>query len=123
MNRFFKTFSFIALVTGLSLGYVASKVESVKLSYEIRAKEKRLAQHYEDFRNLKYRLASLKSPAQLENRMLDTHLELVPVKEVRILRFVKKPLPQTVAPRVGTEWTGAPRGFLTVPEAQANPDK
>ena len=105
----------------MSLTYVAEKVETVELSYRIREKQKSMAEYYDRLKTLRYRLASLKSPSQLQNQMLDSKLELVPVREVRILRFAKKSVPLPAAPLVKTELPSHNR-FLSVREAQAKTD-
>ena len=102
----------------MSILFVAGKVETVKLSYEIRGKERKMAEEYEAMKNLRYHLASLKSPAQLENRMIETELGLIPVQEVRVLRFAKRKLPEPQKSLAGPVSRG-PSHFLTVREAQA----
>jgi len=107
-------------MTGMGLVYVAEKVETVELSYKIRAKEKTLAEYYDQLKNLRFRLASLKSPSRLETQMLDSNLELVPVREVHILRFAKRSLP--VPQPTGIAVEPVHPGFLAVREAQAKTD-
>ncbi len=117
-SRFTKIFSFICVGVAMSLLYVAGHVETIKLSYEIRSKERNLAEAYDTMKNLKYHLASLKSPSQLEHRMIETDLELIPVQNVRVLRFAKRTLPKVETAGVRPE--GPMRAhFLTVKEAQA----
>lgn len=120
-SKFTKSFFLIALVTGMGLLFVAGQVETIRLAYEIRGKERKLAEQYDTLKELRYRLTSLKSPSQLENRMVETDLELVPIQKVRVLRFAKRksaPVPKAV---VNTE-TPARGHFLSVREAQAKTD-
>jgi hypothetical protein len=105
----------------MSLVYVAEKVETVELSYRIREKQRSMAETYDHLKTVRYRLASLKSPSRLQNQMLDSKLELVPVREVRILRFAKKNAPVPLPSLVKTELPQHNR-FLSVREAQAKTD-
>jgi hypothetical protein len=118
-SRFIKFFLLLCMGTGMCLLFVAGKVETIKLAYEIRGKERHLAEQYDTLKELRYRLTSLKSPSQLENRMVETELELVPIHEVRVLRFAKRKLPDAAKPIVNTE-APARSHFLSVREAQAD---
>ena len=121
LKKFLSLFFTICVGTGMGLVYVSEKVEPVELSYKIRAKEKSLAEQYDTVKNLKFRLATLKSPSRLETQMLDSKLELVPVREVRVLKFTKKILPVPQPTFMGTE-PPIHGGFLAVREAQAKTD-
>ena len=120
-KKFLSFFVMLCLGTGMSVIYVAGKVETVEMSYKIRSSEKSIAEYYDSLKNLRFRLASLKSPSQLESQMLDSKLELVPVREVRILRFAKRPLLVPKPPGVAIE-PPVRSGFLAVREAQAKTD-
>lgn len=119
ISKFFKFLIFLTIVTGLSLFYISTKVEAIKLSYEIRTTEKALAQEHDAMKNLRFQLASLKSPSQLENRMVESSLDLIPVREVKVLHSAKKKLALPERSVVGTEAPTRPH-FLSVREAQAD---
>jgi len=107
----------ISVFVSLGLVYVAGQVKPIELSLSIRANEKKLAASYEDMKTLRYRLASLKSPSQLKTRMIESKLELVPIKDVRVLHFAKRPAAVILSP-ITPERMIRP-GFLQVREAQA----
>ena len=102
----------------MSLVYIAGKVEPIKISYEIRAKERKIAAEFDQMKNLKYHLATLKSPSQLENRMVETNLELIPIQKVRVLRFAKRKIATHQTKLVNSDSPGR-HHFLAVREAQA----
>ena len=117
-GKFYTTVLLLIIGTTMSLVYIAGKVEPVKISYEIRAKERKIAAEFDQMKNLRYHLATLKSPSQLESRMIETDLELIPVQKVRVLRFAKRKIANPDTKIVNSDSSGR-LPFLAVREAQA----
>lgn len=117
-KKFYTTVLLITMVATMGLVYVAEKVEPIKTSYQIRAKEIKIAKEYEKMKHLKYHLATLKSPSQLTDRMVETNLDLIPVQKVRVLRFAKRKISGHEGKLVNSDSPGRHR-FLAVQEAQA----
>jgi len=115
-------FAMVSIGTAMGVFYVAGKVESVTLSYEIRTVEKRLAEQYDIQKKHRYRLAALKSPSQLAKEMAETKIDLVPVREVRLIKFARPPLGESKAAVLPPSVAPPRPGFLNVREAQAKTD-
>ena len=77
----------VLCVTLIFLGYVAQAVSHLKLSYRINSYSKELSACYEEHRKLKYKLAALTSPAQLEKQCELHGLELVAPRAVRLIEL------------------------------------
>jgi hypothetical protein len=122
LKRLVQLICVVSILTSMGIFYVAGQVEPIMVSYNIRTTEKNIASEYDHFKNHRFRVASLKSPSRLETQMASAQLELVPVREVKILKFspTKMPLPK---PRSVTNLEAPVRGgFLSVREAQAKTD-
>ena len=99
MKRF--TF-FLVTATLAGLLYVHVEMEAVKVGYWIRNQEQRKVQALDRGRTLKYNIASLKAPYNLEKKLLLRHIQLESPKSWNTLvletgNAVKRPAawPQT----------------------------
>ncbi len=66
----------LVLATLAGLFYVYAEVEAVKIGYEIRKQEEIKVQALDRTRALKYNIARLKAPHNLERRLLAQRIEL-----------------------------------------------
>ena len=66
MKRFFAS---LILVTFAALSYVYQEIEAVKVGYTIRKQEETRTQFLDRARALKYNVARLKAPVNLERRL------------------------------------------------------
>ena len=73
MRRFIAA---LALVTMASLFYVYQEVEAVKIGYQIRKQEETKTVYLDRARALKYNIARLKAPNNLERRLLNARIVL-----------------------------------------------
>ena len=97
---------FLTMVTGAGLLYVYTEVEAVKIGYTIRKQEEAKVQVLDRGRALKYNIASLKAPHNLERKLLAQRILLESPKQWQTLVL---PTPGAVKrPRLGQ----APAGQL-----------
>ena len=82
MNRFV---SFLICATLAGLCYVYTEVEAVKIGYEIRRQEEVKVQILDRSRALKYNIAALKAPHNLERRLSAQNIKLEPPKSWQTL--------------------------------------
>ncbi len=82
-----RAFFAILFITSLLLGYVFQKVNLVKLSYEIDKKEKLYSQFSEEQKQLKFKVAFLKSPGRLEEMMKSANVDFQLPREIRIVKI------------------------------------
>ncbi|HTL70986.1 MAG TPA: hypothetical protein VL404_06820 [Candidatus Eisenbacteria bacterium] len=73
MKRFV---SALVLATMAGLFYVNQEVEAVKIGYEIRRQEEAKVQALDHARALKYNIARLKAPKNLEKKLLAERIQL-----------------------------------------------
>ncbi|GEM_PF-2587602 len=79
---------FICLViVSIFLGYVAQKVNLVRLSYEIDHKEKQYREILEEQKQLKFKVAFLKSPKRLDAMMEAAKIDFQLPREIRIVKL------------------------------------
>ena len=94
--------SMLVVMTFAGLTYVYSEVEAVKIGYAIRKQEELKVQSLDRTRALKYNIARLKSPHNLERRLLAQKIVLDSPKQWQTL-FVssgpKKVSPNKIQPR------------------------
>ena len=77
--------SFVVLATFAGLFYVYAEVEAVKIGYTIRQQEEAKVQALDRARALKYNIASLKAPHNLERRLLAQKILLESPKQWQTL--------------------------------------
>jgi hypothetical protein len=77
VNRFL---AYLACLTLAGLFYVYEEVEAVKIGYCIRRQEAVKTEALDRARVLKYNIASLKAPNNLEKRLLAERIKLEPPK-------------------------------------------
>ena len=82
MKRFL---SFVVCTTLAGLAYVYTEVEAVKIGYTIRKQEESKVQMLDRSRALKYNIASLKAPHNLERRLLAQSILLESPKQWQTL--------------------------------------
>jgi hypothetical protein len=123
--RLWKTISLLAFLTILSLGYVYQQVESVKLSYSIESKEKKLKEILDRKETLVYTINNLESPGRLEEALYTHKIEIAYPKKGSIVRLAKLPSRTRAAGReeIGTEKIMSVLGFLDffTSRAEAHP--
>jgi len=73
MRRFL---AFLSCATLAGLFYVYAEVEAVKIGYEIRKHEEARVQALDRGRALKYNIARLKAPGNLEQKLLARRIQL-----------------------------------------------
>ena len=79
---------FICLcVISIFLGYVAQKVNLVRLSYEIDHKEKVYREYLEEQKHLRFKVAFLKSPKRLDALMEAAKINFQLPREIRIVKL------------------------------------
>ena len=71
-----KFVSFLLCATLAGLFYVYGEVEAVRIGYTIRQQQESKAQALDRSRALKYNIAHLKAPHNLERRLLSQHILL-----------------------------------------------
>ena len=100
MKRFLAA---VILVTAAALFYVSQEIEAVKIGYTIRKQEETKTQYIDRARALKYNIARLKAPNNLERRLMAQRIVLQSPKSWQTL---------VIAPKPGTEPSMA-GSFLT----------
>ncbi len=68
--------AFLLCATLAGLTYVHAEVEAVKVGYHIRKQEEAKVQALDQARSLKYNIASLKAPHNLEKKLLAQRIQL-----------------------------------------------
>lgn len=81
------------MITGILLLYVHEQVEVLRVSYRIYQKSSQLAERAEEFRRLKFGVAQLRSPQNLEKKLEDLSFPLTLPREIQVLR-----VPETFSP-------------------------
>jgi len=112
----------ICILTISMLFYVHLHITSLRYSYAINEKEESLVFLIDTYKNLKFQLASLKSPTALEQKLAAADINLVLPDEIRV---VKVPVPYTesvpiTAPVADSQLTPLLRlfGFEKVAQAE-----
>ena len=78
-------------LTSAGLFYVYQEVEAVKIGYTIRKQEQIKTESLDRARSLKYNIARLKAPLDLEKRLLAEHILLESPKSWQTLMIAGKP--------------------------------
>ena len=82
-----RKFFICIFITSIFLGYVAQKVNLVKLSYEIDHKEKIYSEYAEEQKHLRFKVAYLKSPKRLDAMMEAANIDFQLPREIRIVKL------------------------------------
>ena len=89
MRRFI---AIVVLATGAGLFYVSQEVEAVKVGYTIRKQEETKIQYLDRARALKYNIARLKAPNNMERRLMAQRIVLQSPKSWQTLVIASKPV-------------------------------
>ena len=87
-----KAFLLCLLIGGSGVGYVWQKSQIFELAKMIKAREIRLAELREQNKKLSDQLAMLRSPRNLENRVRELNLGLIPPRPGSVIRL-PEPVP------------------------------
>jgi hypothetical protein len=91
MKRFL---AIVLLTTAAALFYVSQEVEAVKVGYIIRKQEETKTQYLDRARALKYNIARLKAPGNMERRLTAQRIMLQSPKSWQTLVIASKPAPE-----------------------------
>jgi len=112
---------FMVLVTGLLLAYVHEHVSIYQISYQIEAKERKLARLSEEYKTAKFAVARLRSPSTLSERMKENALELAIPTEHHVIKILKS---KSLSSKIDSGINSRGSFFSWIPfmkEAQAEP--
>ena len=118
-----RTFFFLILGTFVLLFYVHVQTAIFQISYSIEKKEREIAELSEDYKIAKFRVARLRSPHVLSERMKKLSLDLTTPRDQELIRVVRT---KVVTPRIETSWYGPFRNLAwlnPIKEAQAKSPK
>ncbi|MBI3999454.1 MAG: hypothetical protein HY351_02465 [Candidatus Omnitrophica bacterium] len=114
-----RAFAFLILGTLALLLYVHEQVSIIQVSYSIEKKERDLARLSEDYKTARFKVARLRSPHVLNERMKKLSLNLTAPTDQKVVRVLK---PKPVPVETEVRWL-TPFQFLSllhfVKEAQA----
>ena len=114
-----RIFSLLTIVTLALLLYVHEQISLFRVSYSIQAKERQVAELSEVYKLAKFRVARLRSPQVLSQRMKQLSLNLTTPTEQEVIRILR---PQMVSQEQTMKWPD-PIHFLSwlhfIKEAQA----
>jgi len=71
--------------------YVHQQIAIIQCSYDINSSESKLVQLVDSHKELKYKLASLKSPKILEQKLADAQISLVLPEQIKIVKVPMQP--------------------------------
>ncbi len=95
MKRFLMA---VVLTTAAALFYVSQEIESVKIGYTIQKQQETKIQYLDRARALKYNIARLRAPNNLERRLTAQRIILQSPKSWQTLMIASKPVaPPSVA--------------------------
>jgi hypothetical protein len=100
------------LFCGSGLGFVWQKGQIGRLSQEMKARETRLRELQDTNEKLRRQFATMQTPAQIDRRVKELNLGLVPPQPNQVLRLVE-PEPETATPP--TPQYAAGRAVPTMP--------
>ncbi|HEU5071524.1 MAG TPA: hypothetical protein VFV96_14065 [Verrucomicrobiae bacterium] len=110
-----RAFVLCMLIGGSGVGYVWQKSQIDNLAKQIKQREQRLDELKLSNEKLRKQLAMLQSPPQLERRVRELNLGLVPAAPMQVMRLVE-PAPEPAVPEPAHETQYAARqGTLAVP--------
>jgi hypothetical protein len=82
-----KIIFWISILAALFLVYVHGRVMLLHVSYSINSQSRSMDQKTEQYRYLKFQVDQLKAPRLLENKMKDLAIDLMPPKEIKVVRM------------------------------------
>lgn len=104
-----RAFVLCMVIGGSGLGYVWQKSQINRLSLQIKQREQRLGELRETNDKLRKQLATMQSPPQIDRRVKELNLGLMPPQPNQVLRLIEPepdvappPPPQFAAGRSGT---------------------
>ncbi len=109
----------VALVTAACLVYVYAEVQTFRIGYTIRRQEETRSQLWDRARALKYNIARMKSPANLERRLLAQKVTLSSPKTWQTIVMGQAPARHEVFAKSLWSQPILSRLFLGTAEAQA----
>jgi cell division protein FtsB len=110
-----RAFVLCMLIGGSGVGYVWQKSQIDNLAKQIKQREQRLDELKLSNEKLRKQLAMLQSPPQLERRVRELNLGLVPAAPMQVMRLAE-PVPEPAVPEPAHETQYAARqGTLAVP--------
>ena len=98
------------LIAGSAIGYVWQKEAIYNLSRQIRQQELRLKQMADGNEKLRVRLADLRSPLLLDQRVRELHLGLVPAQPQQVWRLPEPPVMPPENTRSARQLAARPAG-------------
>ena len=81
----------VVAITGLFVAYVYQQVSILEMSYRLNDKEELVSKLSDEYRSLKYQVASLQSPNHLESRLAKNHVQMVAPHNIVIVKKVAQP--------------------------------
>lgn len=88
----FRIIFLIALITFISLGYVHSEIEIIKLGYTVKSNHIKLSKLIDQNRILMYNVSSLKSPSYLEKALIAKNTDYyLPTQTIIVKEKQNKP--------------------------------
>ena len=110
-----RAFVLCMLIGSSGVGYVWQKSQIDNLAKQIKQREQRLDELKLSNEKLRKQLAMLQSPPQLERRVRELNLGLVPAAPMQVMRLVEPvPEPVVLEPAHETQYA-ARQGTLAVP--------
>ncbi|MBI4972183.1 MAG: hypothetical protein HZC17_10225 [Candidatus Omnitrophica bacterium] len=106
-------------IISIFLGYVAQKVNLVRLSYEIDHKEKIYREFLEEQKHLRFKVAYLKSPKRLDAMMEAAKINFQLPREIRIVKLMPQDIEPSQKLSSGTTEEGFGNWLNWIKEAQA----
>ncbi len=93
-----KVIAVFILAGGMAVGYVWQKAQLLQLGRQIKSNENRLAELRRENKGRRDQLDNMRSPAQLEQRVKDLKLGLVPPQPGQVVTLLETPNPKPVTP-------------------------
>ena len=75
----------MGMVMGMLLLYTSQHIGIVQTSYDIHQKEKEASRLVEDYKNLRYQVNLLKTPARIEQKLKEANLNFVHPTDVKLV--------------------------------------
>jgi cell division protein FtsL len=96
-----KYIALFVLAAGMAVGYVWQKAQILHLGKQIKENENRLAELRRENKARRDQLDKMRSPAELEQRVKDLKLGLVPPQPAQVITLVEAPVPPPATPGKG----------------------
>jgi hypothetical protein len=81
----------LGIITVLLLLYVHQQVANLQVSYRLNKQQEQLTRMIDTYKNLRFELASLKSPTRVEQKLAEADIALVLPTEVKVVRATTLP--------------------------------